>query len=64
MYLKMKTRGLPSERLDLLQKWINDALTLQEQMSAPPEMAMMEPGMEQMPQEQLAAEQLPVTQGV
>jgi hypothetical protein len=64
MYLKMKTRGLPSERLDLLQKWINDALTLQEQMSTPPEMPMMEPGMEQMPPEQLAAEQLPITQGV
>lgn len=36
MYLKMKTRALPEERLDLLQKWINDALNLQEQMTAPP----------------------------
>jgi hypothetical protein len=40
MYLKMKTRQLPSERLDLLQKWINDALSLQEQMTQP---AMEEP---------------------
>lgn len=64
MYLKMKTRGLPTERLDLLQKWINDALSLQEQLSAPPEMPMMEPGMEQMPQEQLPPEQMPITQGV
>ena len=38
MYLKMKTRNLPVERLDLLQKWINDALTLKEQMSIPMEM--------------------------
>lgn len=37
MYLKMKTRGLPTERLDLLQKWINDALSLQESMSQPQE---------------------------
>jgi hypothetical protein len=31
-YLKMKTRGLPQERLDMLQKWINDAMTLTQQM--------------------------------
>jgi hypothetical protein len=35
-YLKMKTRNLPVERLDLLQRWINDALSLQEQMTQPP----------------------------
>jgi hypothetical protein len=61
MYLKMKTRGLPTERLDLLQKWINDALTLQEQMAAPPEMPM---DMGMMPEEQLPQEELPITQGV
>ena len=52
-YLKMKTRALPTERLDLLQKWINDALTLQEQMSQPPEQAMPTEAMiapEEMPQ--------------
>lgn len=61
MYLKMKTRALPTERLDLLQKWINDALSLQEQMSQPPEAAIP-------PEEMMAleAEQLPpeITQGV
>lgn len=62
MYLKMKTRGLPVDRLDLLQKWINDALSLQEQMTAPPEMPMVEPGV--MPQEQLPPDQMPITQGV
>lgn len=35
MYLKMKGRKLPEERLDLLQKWINDALSLQESMAQP-----------------------------
>jgi hypothetical protein len=62
-YLKMKTRGLPTERLDLLQKWINDALTLQEQMSQPPEMA---PEEAMLPEEMMAPEQLPpeITQGV
>lgn len=34
-YLRMKSRGLPVERLDLLQKWINDALSLKEQMMPP-----------------------------
>lgn len=34
-YLRMKSRGLPVERLDLLQKWINDALSLKEQMIPP-----------------------------
>jgi hypothetical protein len=65
MYLKMKTRGLPTEKLDLLQKWINDALTLQESMQAPPpEQAMLE----EMPTEtpDLLSEELPqeITQGV
>lgn len=32
-YLKMKTRNLPTDRLDLLQRWINDALALQESMA-------------------------------
>lgn len=31
-YLKMKTRGLPVDRLDLLQRWINDALSMQQEM--------------------------------
>ena len=58
-YLKMKTRGLPQERLDLLQKWINDALSLKERMSMPPEMPM------EMPVEELPLEQsLDTTQGV
>ena len=35
MYLKMKTRKLPTERLDLLQKWINDALSLKAEMTQP-----------------------------
>ena len=47
-YLKMKSRNLPTERLDLLQKWINDALALQEEMSQPP-----------MPTEMDLAEQTP-----
>lgn len=37
LYLKMKTRRLPQEKLDLLQKWINDALSLQESMTQPQE---------------------------
>jgi hypothetical protein len=36
-YLDMKGRGLPEERLDMLQKWINDALTLKQQMQPPPQ---------------------------
>ena len=49
-YLRMKSRGLPVERLDLLQKWINDALSLKEQMMPP-----MPAGPELMP-EDMAAE--------
>ena len=49
-YLRMKSRGLPVERLDLLQKWINDALSLKEQMMPP-----MPAGPEMMP-EDMAAE--------
>jgi hypothetical protein len=49
-YLRMKSRGLPIERLDLLQKWINDALSLKEQMMPP-----MPAGPEMMP-EDMAAE--------
>lgn len=62
LYLKMKTRNLPTEKLDLLQKWINDALSLQENMMSPP------PVMEEMPAE--SRELLPeptldtITQGV
>lgn len=58
LYLKMKTRNLPQEKLDLLQKWINDALSLQESMMPPapetPEMETLEaPIIEE-----------PITQGV
>lgn len=49
-YLRMKSRGLPVERLDLLQKWINDALSLKEQMMPP-----MPAGPEMLP-EDMAAE--------
>lgn len=35
LYLKMKTRKLPTDRLDLLQRWINDALSLQQSMAEP-----------------------------
>jgi hypothetical protein len=43
MYLKMKSRKLPTEKLDLLQRWINDALSMQENMSQPQTEAMPEP---------------------
>jgi hypothetical protein len=60
MYLKMKSRKLPQERLDLLQKWINDALSLQQEMTnpqelAPPEQAQMlsgDAGAEVLPEQQ------------
>jgi hypothetical protein len=42
----MKSRGLPVDRLDLLQKWINDALSLKEQMM-PPAPAMPEMSLEE-----------------
>jgi hypothetical protein len=45
-YLRMKSRGLPVDRLDLLQKWINDALSLKEQMM-PPAPAMPEMSLEE-----------------
>lgn len=63
MYLKMKTRGLPTDRLDLLQKWINDALSLQESMSQPPEPT---PEMmaAEMPAESPELMEEPITQGV
>lgn len=48
-YLRMKSRGLPVERLDLLQKWINDALSLKEQMMPP-----MPAGPEMMPEDMVA----------
>lgn len=37
MYSLMKIRGLPVERLDLLQRWINDALALKAEMTPPPQ---------------------------
>jgi hypothetical protein len=50
MYLKMKTRKLPQDRLDLLQKWINDALALKQSMMEPPmpEMGALPPQDEQL----------------
>lgn len=64
MYLKMKTRQLPQEKLDLLQKWINDALSLQEQMSQKQE----QPAPESMPAETASMlapeEETNITQGV
>lgn len=64
LYLKMKTRQLPVEKLDLLQKWINDALTLQQSMQEPPQdPMMMEPEVTETPD--LMSEELPeITQGV
>lgn len=64
MYLKMKTRQLPQEKLDLLQKWINDALSLQDQMSQKQE----QPAPESMPAETASMlapeEETNITQGV
>ena len=49
MYSHMKIKGLPQERLDLLQRWINDALALKAELT-PPEPVMPEvPMMEQPP---------------
>ena len=65
-YLKMKTRNLPVEKLDLLQKWINDALSLQESMTQPPaeeQIALEDVAMESMPVDETLMEQ-PISQGV
>lgn len=43
MYLCMKPKKLPIERLDMLQKWINDALSLQQEMAPPAPMPEMLP---------------------
>jgi len=47
-YLQMKVRGLPQEKLDLLQRWVNDALSLQQEL-APPAPVMPEVPLEQPP---------------